>query len=35
MKYLKGIIKHTMYWLYMIGYIAVIGVVFMMIADVV
>jgi len=35
MKYLKDIIKQTMYWLYMIGYIAVIGVVFMMIADVV
>ena len=43
MKYPKDInkkswdimVKHTMYWLYMIGYIAVIGVVFMVIADVV
>ena len=43
MKYPKDInkkswdimVKHTMYWLYMIGYVAVIGVIFMIIVDVV
>ena len=38
MKYPKDINKkswHTMYWLYMIGYVAVIGVIFMIIVDVV